>query len=62
MLYDKEIRIELKKSHLFKKSNKYWNKLNLNHGYTVGYLMNLLDKSKAKTFEQWELYYFNSYI
>lgn len=60
MIYSKEARIELKKTTLFKQSNKHWNELNLNHGFVVGYLMSLLDKSKAKTFYEWENYYFDS--
>lgn len=60
MILSKTKRIELKKTSLFKESNKHWNELNLNHGYVVGYLMNLLNKSNAKTFEEWEAYYLKS--
>lgn len=60
MLYDKKVRDELRKTTDFKKSNEVWNRLKLNHGFVVGYLMRLIEEGECKTYKEWENYYLNS--
>lgn len=60
MLYDKKNRDELRKTSDFKKSNEVWNRLKLNHGFVVGYLMRLIEQGQCKTFNDWEEYYLSS--
>lgn len=62
MLYDKRKRDELRKTSEFKRSNEVWNRLKLNHGFVVGYLMRLIEEGNCKSFKEWEDYYLNSGI
>lgn len=60
MLYEKRQRDELRKTQDFKRSNEIWNRLKLNHGFVVGYLMRLIGEGDCKSHSEWERYYLNS--
>lgn len=60
MLYEKRRRDELRRTQDFKRSNEIWNRLKLNHGFVVGYLMRLISQGDCKSHKEWELYYLNS--
>ena len=59
-LYSREKRADMKRSKEFKNTNKPWGDLHLNSYKNVGAVMALAKESNAKTFEEWESYYFQS--
>lgn len=60
MLMTLNERIQLRETREFKQSNSLWNKLKLNNKRSIGCLMYLIKKSKAKTLEEWSEYYFKT--
>lgn len=60
MLWSKNKRVEARKTEKFRSTNKMWNDLGLNQKKNIGAVIFLAKQSKAKTFEEWERYYFES--
>lgn len=60
MIYEKNERMSLRDTANFKITNKIWNDLSLNHAWSIGYLTYLCKQSGAKSFSQWEDFYFEN--
>ncbi|MCI9547056.1 MAG: MjaI family restriction endonuclease [Lachnospiraceae bacterium] len=56
-LWDYEKRKKIRENHIYKNTNKVWNKYRLNKRENIGSTMNIIKICKPKNLEEWENFY-----
>lgn len=56
-LWDYEKRKKIRENHIYKNTNKVWNKYRLNKRDNIGSTMNIIKICKPKSLEEWENFY-----
>lgn len=60
LVYEKNRRMELRRTLKFKSTNEIWNTLCLNQSWCIGYLTKLFKTKHFKNHSEWESFYYNS--